>query len=86
MLPGPEKYDAIYKSIRYLVSLKSDITYIFSCYYEKINVDFYDYLPIEKILTLHDVIILVKSALNKDQNYYYYKIFLEKCSYQLPKK
>ena len=29
-LSGSEKYDAIYDRIRYLVSLKSDITYIFS--------------------------------------------------------
>ena len=43
-------------------------------------------LPIEKILTLHSVIILLKSVLNKDKNHYYYRIFLEKCSYQLAKK
>ena len=29
---------------------------------------------------------LIKSFLNKDKNHYYYKIFLEKCSYQLAKK
>ena len=36
-------------------------------------------------MTLHNVIILIKSGLNKDKNHYYYKIFLEKCSYQLAK-
>ena len=41
---------------------------------------------IEKILTLHNVVILIKSVLNKDKNYYYYKIFLGKYSYQLAKK
>ena len=35
---------------------------------------------------MHNVIIHIKSALNKDKNHYYYKIFLEKCSYQLAKK
>ena len=30
--------------------------------------------------------MLIKSALNKDQNHQYYKTFLEKCSYQLAKK
>ena len=43
---GSEKYDAIYDRIRYLISLKSGITYIFSCYFAKIRVDSYDSLPI----------------------------------------
>ena len=83
---GSEKYDPIYNRTRYLMSLKSGITYIFSHYFVKIKVDSYDSLPIEKILTLHNVIIHIKSVLNKDKNHYYYKIFLEKCSYQLAKK
>ena len=83
---GTRKYDAFYDRIRYLISLKSSITYIFSHYFAKIKVDSYDSLPIEKTLTLHNVIILIKSVLNKDKNHYYYKIFLEKCSYQLAKK
>ena len=68
------------------MSLKSGIAYIFSHYFAKIKVDSYDCLPIEKILTLHNVVIHIKSVLNKDKNTYYYKIFLEKCSYQLAKK
>ena len=48
-------------------------------YYVKIKFDFDDSLPIEKTLTLHKVIIPIKSVLNKDQNDYYYTIFLEKC-------
>ena len=76
-----EKHDAIYDRIRYLISLKSGIADIFSHYFAKIKVDSYDSLPIEKILTLHNVIILIKSVLNKDKNHYYYKIFLKKCSY-----
>ena len=83
---GPENYDVIYNRIRYVASLKSSITYIFSNYFAKIKVDSYDSLPIEKRLTLHNVIILIKSVLNKDKNQYYYKICLEKCSYQLVKK
>ena len=43
---GSEKYDAIFKRIRCLISLKSGITYIFSQYFAKIKVDFYDSLPI----------------------------------------
>ena len=76
-----EKYDAIYDRIRYLISLKSGITEIFSHYFAKIKVDSYDSLPIEKILTLHNVIILIKSVLNKDKNHYYCKIFLKNCLY-----
>ena len=82
---GSEKY-VIYNRIGYLISLKSVITYILSHYFAKIKVDSYDSLPIEKRLTLHNFIILMKSVLNKDKNHYYYKIFLEKGSYQLAKK
>ena len=85
-LPGTENYDVIYDRIRYLISLKSSITYIFSHYFVKIKVDSYDFLLIEKILTLYNAIILIKSVLNKDKNHCYNRIFLEKCSYQLAKK
>ena len=71
---------------RYLISPKRSITYIYSHYFAKIKVESYDSLPIEKTLTSHIVIILIKSILNKDKNHYYYKIFLEKCLYQLGKK
>ena len=79
----PEKYDVIYNRIRYLVSQKSIITYGFSYNYAKIKIDSNDSLPLEKAFTLHNVVILIKSIFNKDQNHYYYTIFLEKCLYQL---
>ena len=60
-----EKYDTIYNRIRYLINLKIGITYIFSHHFAKIKGDSYDSLPIEKILTLHNVIILIKSVLKK---------------------
>ena len=87
VLLGPEKYDAIDNRIRYLISLKSDITF-FSHYFAKVKVYSFSSLPIEKILTLQSVIIFIKLVLNKYQNhyYYYYKIFLEKYTYQLAKK
>ena len=53
-----EKYDAIY----------SGITHIFSHYLANIKVDSYDSLPIEKILTVHNVVILIKSVRNKSKN------------------
>ena len=40
---GPEKYDAIYKRIRYLISPKSSITYVLSHCYAKSEVDSYDF-------------------------------------------
>ena len=83
---GTKKYDTIYDRIRYLINLKSSITYIFPHYFAKIKVDFYDSLPIEKTFTLHNVIMLIKSFLSKDKNHYCCKVFLEKCSYQLAKK
>ena len=39
-----------------------------------------------KTMTFHGVIILIKIVFNKDKNNYYYNIFLEKASYELPKK
>ena len=43
--------------MKYLVSWKSGITYIFSHYFAKFLADSYDSLSIEKILALHNVII-----------------------------
>ena len=74
---GSEKYQAIYNRIRYLISIKSAITYIFSHYFAKMKVDSYDYLSIEKILTLHNVVIHIKSVINKDKNHFFDKKFLE---------
>ena len=84
VLFGAEKYDFIYNSIRYLIGEKSVITYVISHNYAKIKSDLYNPLPLEKTLIFRDVIILIKKVLTKNQNHYYYNIFLEKCSYQLP--
>ena len=66
--------------------MKSGITDVYSHYYAKIKVDSGDSLPVERRLILHNVIILIKSVLNKDKDHYCNKIFLEKCSYQSAKK
>ena len=57
---GTKKYDAIYDKIRYLISIKISITYSIYQYFAKTKVDSYDPLPIEKTLTLHNVIIPIK--------------------------
>ena len=50
----------------------------------RIRIDSYNSsLSIEKMLTFHNVIIiLIKSVVNKNKNEYYYIIFLEKGSYK----
>ena len=67
--------------------VKRDVIYVFFFfhYYAKIKVDSYNFANRKK-LTLRNVIIHIKLALNKDQNHHYKKIFLENCSYQLAKK
>ena len=46
----------------------SSITYIISHNYPTVKVDSYDSLPLEKTMTFHNVIILIKSVWNKDKN------------------
>ena len=58
----------------------------FSHYFAKIKVGSYNYFPVEKTLTLHNVIIHIKSFLIKDKNHYFNKMFLETFSKQLAKK
>ena len=72
--------DAIYNRTRYLIMF-------FSHYFAKIIVDSYNFLTIEKDIkdTLYNVIIRIKSVLNKNKNHYYYRIFSKKFSYQLAK-
>ena len=80
-----EKYGSICNRIRYLISVKSGVTYIISYNYAKIRVDSYNPLPLEKTANFY-VLILINSVFNKDKNNYYFNIFLEKASYELSKK
>ena len=52
---------------------------------QKIKVDLYDYLPLQKKMTFCDAITLINLVFNKNENNYRYYIFLEKDSYELPK-
>ena len=83
---GPENQDPIYNKIRYLIIQKSDVTYVIFHNYVRIKVDSFDYLPLEKTLTLHTVIIHIKSVLNKYQHHQYYNNFFEICLYHRTKK
>ena len=69
LLLGPKKFDTIHNKFRYLITQKSNILYIM-------------YHNYAKTLTLQGVIIVTKSVFNKNQNHYYYNIFLEKCSFK----
>ena len=79
---GHSWFDEICDSIKYLVSEKSSITDSINYNRARIKIDSYYSFPVEKILTFHNVIILIKSVVNKNKNEYYYNIFLEKDSYK----
>ena len=74
-----------YSETRYLVLLGSEK---YGSVYNRINVkvDSYDSVPLEETIAFHNVVILIKSVFDKDKNNYYYDIFLENTSYELPKK
>ena len=74
--------DTIFNQIKYLISEKSGITDSINHNFARIRFDSYDSLPIEKILTFHYVIILIKSVVNQNKNEYYYNTFLEKGSFK----
>ena len=57
------------------MSIKNCFTYIIPHNYAKIKVYSYDSLSLEKTMTFHDVIILIKSVFNKDKNNHYYIYF-----------
>ena len=61
-------YDEIYDRIRYLISKKSAITNCINHNFARIRTDSYNSLPIEKTLTFHNVIILIKTVANKNEN------------------
>ena len=74
--------DKICDKIKYLISKKGGIRDSINHNFAKIRIDSYDSLPIENMLTFHNVIILIKSVVNRNKNEYYYNAFLEKYSYK----
>ena len=61
---------------------KSGITGSVIHHFARIRINLYDSLPIEKIMTFHNVIILIKSVVNKNKNNCYYNILLEEVWYR----
>ena len=58
----------IYSRIRYLISEKSGITDSINHNFTRIRSDSYNPLPLEKILTLNNNVILIKSVVNKNKD------------------
>ena len=77
VLFGPERDNAIYDW-----NEKNSITYSINHNFARIRIDSFNYLTMEKALTFHNVIILVKSVFDKNKNLYYYHIVLEKGLYK----
>ena len=63
---------------RYLISQKMVLHVLFLIIRQELKLIHMVFLPLENTSTLHNFIILVKSAFNEDQNHYYYNIFLKK--------
>ena len=75
-------HDAIYNRIRYLISDKSGITDSINHNFARIRIDSWKSLPIKKAQFFYNLIIPIKSVVNKNENNYYYSIFLEKGLYK----
>ena len=75
-------FDKIYGNVKYLISEKSGITDSINHDFGKIRIDSCNSLPTEKILTFHNVIILIKLVANQNKNEYCYNIFSEKGLYK----
>ena len=77
------RFDEICDSIKYPISKKSDITNSFNHNFARIRIyNSYNSLPIENVLTFHNVMILLKSVVDENKNNYSYNIFIGKVSYK----
>ena len=74
-------YNGSFDRINYLISEKSGIADSINHNFARIRTGSYNYLHIEKSLTFHNVVILIKSVVNENKNNYFY-IFLEKGWYK----
>lgn len=70
----------MFDGFRYLIMFLSNISDLYSYKYTKIKINSDDDIPLGKTETMHNVIISIKSVLNKNYNHYFYIAFLVKCS------
>ena len=75
-------YNATFDRINYLIKGKFDITDSINHSFATIRTDSYNCLAIEKVLTFHNIILLIKSVLNENKNNYYSNVFPEKGLYE----
>ena len=68
VLFGHGLFDKICDKSRCLISEKSGITDSNNHNFGKTRIDSYNSLPIEKIFTFHNVIILIKSVVSTNKN------------------
>ena len=82
MVFGYGLIEKISDKIKYLTSENSCIIDSIKHIFKEIRIDSCNSLPIEKIVTFHNVRIFIKSVVNKSKNNYYFYIFLEIGSYK----
>ena len=70
--------DKIRNKIKFLMNKKSYITDNINHNFQNIKIDSYNSLSIKKIFAFHNLIILIKSVVNKNKNKYCYNRFIEK--------
>ena len=68
-------FDKIYDKINHLIGDKSFIPDSINHNFGKIRTDSFNSLPLEKKMAFHNLIIFIKSVVNKNKNEYYYNIF-----------
>ena len=76
------KFDKICDIIKYLISENNGIIDSINHNFGKIRIDSCNSLTIENVVTFHNVVILIKSVVNKNKNNYFFDIFLEKGLYK----
>ena len=70
-----ELFDKICNKIKYLISEESGIRDSINHDFGEIRFNSYTFLPTRVTLTFHNVIILIKSLVNKNKDEYFYNIF-----------
>ena len=75
------EYNDVYDKIKYLIRENNGFTDNTDRNFASIRIGSYNYLPTEKLLPFHNVIILIKSVFN-EQNVNYNNIVLAKGSHK----
>ena len=74
------KYERCFDRVSYLIMLKNIYSSVYFQKFVKTKINSDNNLPLEKTLNIQNVVILVNSVFSKNQNYYYYQVFLKTCS------